>query len=110
MVAAHRSKREELDRQVLIARSKTTLDARKENKILTEKQNELDKLINQHSITDMYLMVINPVLTLEERQETALLYLAKRESTKRTGINWLKYDGEGNSTEQNTRMLMAINS
>ena len=110
VVAAHRSKREELDRQVLIARSKTTLDARKENKILTEKQNELDKLINQHSITDMYLMVINPVLTLEERQETALLYLAKRESTKRTGINWLKYDGEGNSTEQNTRMLMAINS
>lgn len=110
VLAAQRSKREELDRQVLVARGQTTLDARKENKLLTEKQRELDALINRHSATAMYLTIMDWSLLLEERQETARWYLAKRESTKTTGINWLTYDGESGSTEQNTRILLAIRS
>ena len=110
VLAAERSKREELDRQVLVARGQTTLDARKENKLLTEKQRELDALINRHSATAMYLAIMDWSLPLEERQETARWYLAKRESTKTTGINWLTYDGESGSTEQNTRILLAIRS
>lgn len=44
---------------MLVARGQTTLDARTENKLLTEKQRELDALINRHSATAMYLAIMD---------------------------------------------------